>query len=114
MARIGGYAKYSFAVMDDRNDAKLYITKTEKDARKYIIGYYSVSPNTARHLWVVDYYTHRKIGIINEYGKYGGGLEYTYETTSGSERRVNKDGTYVKKRKSDDLNGLGLDMGLKW
>ena len=112
MARIGGYTRYKFMVMDERDDVKLYNAKTEKEAIKFIIGYYSVNPSTATHLWVTEYWTWKKIGIVNRYGKYGGGYEYTYETTAGTERKVNPDGSFVKKRGSK-TNQFGLDWDLK-
>ena len=113
MARIGGYAKYKFIVIDERDNTRMYNAKTEKEAIRYIINYYSEHPQTARHLWVADYYTWKKIGIVNRYGKYGGGFEYTYETVSKGEREVNRDGSFVKKSRSERTNQFGLDWDLK-
>lgn len=91
-----------------RDDGKIFWSNntTEKSAIATIIICYGISPSMARKMWIKNNETGMLIGRVNRLDN-----RFTYETTDGRERYVNKDGTFVKKTKK--TNAFGLDLYLK-
>lgn len=97
---------YKYSVWMDDGKTFWSNTTTEKAAIAAIIDYYGISSSTARKMWVRNNETGMLIGMVNRLGN-----RFTYETTDGRERYVNKDGTFVKKPRG--TNAFGLDLYLK-
>lgn len=97
---------YKYSVW--RDDGKKFDSNvsSEKSAIATIIWYYGFLPNIARKMWVKNNETGMIVGTVHRLGD-----KFTYETTDGRERYVNKDGTFVKKPKG--TNAFGLDLYLK-
>lgn len=97
---------YKYSVWMDDGKTFWSNNTTEKSAIATIIVYYGISSSTARKMWVKNNETGMIIGTVHKLGD-----KFTYETTDGRERYVNKDGTFVKKPKG--TNAFGLDLYLK-
>lgn len=86
------YFKYS--VVYGKNREWYANATTETMARKIIIN----ADGFNGKLLVKNNETGLLIGLVDRYNHYGI-MEYTYETFDGRERRINADGTFVKKAK---------------
>lgn len=75
---------------------------TETMARKRIID----AGGFDGKMWVRNNETGLLIGLVRRY--HYGSLQYLYETTDGRERRINADGTFVKKTKKKEAHPFGL------
>ena len=98
---------YKYSVYKDNGKTFYANVTTERRAIQLIISLYETgNSDLARKMWVRNNETGMLIGIVNKRVN-----RYTYETTSGRERYVNTDGTFVKKTPKG--NQFGLDFYLK-
>lgn len=104
---------YKYSIWEDVHGNMEFYSNvtTEKAAIQTIIALYDGALNRARRMWIRNNETNYIIGRVNRHKK-GDGFAYAYETIDGRERYVNKDGTFVKNKKSK-TNEFGLDWNMK-
>ena len=97
---------YKFSVYTERKNGKMEkyadcTTETKARALGIQLLYPRVTP------WIKNNETGLFIGMIERYNNYGI-MEYIYTTTDSRERKINKDGTFVKKTKKTKPAPFGL------
>lgn len=75
-------------------------------ARRAICNYYNGSPRYARNLWIKNLKTGHIVGKVDVYIQ-DMSIIYVYTTVDSKERRINTDGTFVKKKVSSQYGIKG-------
>lgn len=93
------FYKYSVYVIRNGKDEFFADVTTATAARKLICRCYEIGANINK-MWVKNNETGLFEGMVQTYTGYNG-RNYVYCTTDSKERKINTDGTFVKKKKNE-------------